>query len=206
MEPCVPSRASRWLSLCTASWSCDRNMSLTSITQRKYVWWLSIISLFISRTVQLSHTLRGASNLWLLPRATDKCDSRFMICLSPQTWMCRIIMWNVILLLPSQWNSRFKWMYLQNRSVIHSSVSCWETIQWRLALKPVNQLCLLIWHNYTSYNIIINNSNITLCGITRGRVVEGRYVPLHKMAAGQTTSPRMHGSDRCQCLSPIAAE
>ena len=34
-------------------------------------------------------------------------------------------------------------------------------------------------------------------------MVEGRYVPLHKMAAGQTTSPRMHGSDRCQCLSPL---
>ena len=42
-----------------------------------------------------------------------------------------------------------------------------------------------------------------MCGITRGRVVEGRYVPLHKMAAGKTTSPRMHGSDRCQCLSPL---
>ena len=42
-----------------------------------------------------------------------------------------------------------------------------------------------------------------MCGIMRGCVVEGRYVPLHKMAAGQTTFPRMHGSDRCQCLSPL---
>ena len=48
-----------------------------------------------------------------------------------------------------------------------------------------------------------------MCGITRGRVVEGRYVPLpewlprHKMAAGKTTSPRMHFSDRCKCLSPL---
>src|SRR4029434_4861990 len=47
------------------------------------------------------------------------------------------------------------------------------------------------------------------CGITRGRVVEGHYVPLpewlprHKMAAGETPSPRMHYSDRCKCLTPL---
>ena len=43
----------------------------------------------------------------------------------------------------------------------------------------------------------------THCGVTRGRVVEGRYVSFqewlscHKMADGKTTSPRMHHADRC---------
>ncbi|CAB1430294.1 unnamed protein product [Pleuronectes platessa] len=45
--------------------------------------------------------------------------------------------------------------------------------------------------------------------ITRGRGVEGKYVPLreclphHKMAAGSATSPRMHHSGRFQCVSPL---
>ena len=47
----------------------------------------------------------------------------------------------------------------------------------------------------------------THCGITRGRVVEGRHFPLEEwlpsdqMAATHTTSPRMHCTGRCKCLS-----
>ena len=51
----------------------------------------------------------------------------------------------------------------------------------------------------------------TVCGITRGKVVEGRYIPSQErwqhpnlVAAAHTTSPRSpHQVDRCRCVSHL---